>query len=41
MEGRGRVRLDCTGPLIVPDAGHFLQWEAAATFNKLTAMFCR
>jgi pimeloyl-ACP methyl ester carboxylesterase len=33
--------LDCTGPLIVPDAGHFLQWEAADTFNKLTALFCR
>jgi pimeloyl-ACP methyl ester carboxylesterase len=33
--------LDCTGPLIVPDAGHFLQWEAAATFNKITAAFCR
>jgi pimeloyl-ACP methyl ester carboxylesterase len=32
---------DCTGPLIVPDAGHFLQWESADTFNKLTAMFCR
>lgn len=33
--------LDCTGPLIVPDAGHFLQWEAADTFNKITAAFCR
>lgn len=33
--------LDCTGPLIVPDAGHFLQWEAAETFNKITAAFCR
>jgi pimeloyl-ACP methyl ester carboxylesterase len=33
--------LDCTGPLIVPDAGHFLQWEAAVTFNKITAAFCR
>lgn len=33
--------LDCTGPLIVPDAGHFLQWEAADTFNRITAAFCR
>ncbi len=33
--------LDCTGPLIVPDSGHFLQWEAAATFNGITAAFCR
>lgn len=33
--------LDCAGPLIVPDAGHFLQWEAAVTFNKITTAFCR
>jgi pimeloyl-ACP methyl ester carboxylesterase len=33
--------LDCTGPLIVPDSGHFLQWEAAETFTKITAAFCR
>jgi pimeloyl-ACP methyl ester carboxylesterase len=33
--------LDPTGPLIVPNAGHFLQWEAADTFNKITAAFCR
>ena len=33
--------LDCTGPLFVPNAGHFLQWEAAETFNKITAAFCR
>jgi pimeloyl-ACP methyl ester carboxylesterase len=32
--------LDCTGPLFVPNAGHFLQWEAAETFNKITAAFC-
>lgn len=32
---------DCTGPLFVPNAGHFLQWEAAATFNKIVAAFCR
>jgi pimeloyl-ACP methyl ester carboxylesterase len=29
----------CTGPLIVPNAGHFLQWEAADTFNKLVTLF--
>jgi pimeloyl-ACP methyl ester carboxylesterase len=33
--------LDCTGPLFVPNAGHFLQWEAATTFNKITTAFCR
>ena len=33
--------VDCTGPLFVPNAGHFLQWEAAETFNKITAAFCR
>jgi pimeloyl-ACP methyl ester carboxylesterase len=31
---------DCTGPLFVPRAGHFLQWEAADTFNKITVAFC-
>jgi len=33
--------IDCTGPLFVPRAGHFLQWEAAETFNKITTAFCR
>ena len=33
--------IDCTGPLFVPNAGHFLQWESADTFNKITAAFCR
>lgn len=33
--------IDCTGPLVVPNAGHFLQWEAAGTFNKITAAFAR
>ncbi len=33
--------IDCTGPLFVPNAGHFLQWEAADTFNKITTAFCR
>jgi pimeloyl-ACP methyl ester carboxylesterase len=31
--------LDRTGPLIVPGAGHFLQWEAAETFNAALAGF--
>ena len=30
--------LDCTGPLFIPKAGHFLQWEQADTFNRLTAL---
>jgi pimeloyl-ACP methyl ester carboxylesterase len=33
--------IDATGPVFIPRAGHFLQWEAADTFNKLTALFCR
>jgi pimeloyl-ACP methyl ester carboxylesterase len=33
--------IDCTGPLFVPNAGHFLQWESADTFNKITTAFCR
>ncbi|HEU5150987.1 MAG TPA: alpha/beta hydrolase [Iamia sp.] len=33
--------LDCTGPLIVPASGHFVPWEAAVTFAKITAAFCR
>jgi pimeloyl-ACP methyl ester carboxylesterase len=33
--------LDCTGPLVVPNSGHFIQWEAAETFNRLTALFAR
>ncbi len=33
--------IDCTGPLFVPNAGHFLQWEAAETFDKITTAFCR
>jgi len=32
--------IDCTGPLFVPNAGHFLQWESADTFNKLVTLFC-
>ena len=27
--------------LVVPGAGHFLMWEAADTFNRITAAFCR
>src|SRR5437868_144028 len=33
--------IDCTGPLFVPNAGHFLQWEAHDTFNQLTALFAK
>ena len=33
--------LEPTGPLVVPGAGHFLMWEAADTFNRITAAFCR
>jgi pimeloyl-ACP methyl ester carboxylesterase len=31
--------LDAIGPLFVPNAGHFLQWEAADTFNRLVTLF--
>ncbi len=27
------------GPLVIPDAGHFLQWERADVFNPLVARF--
>ncbi len=27
------------GPLVVPEAGHFLQWERADVFNPVTEMF--
>jgi pimeloyl-ACP methyl ester carboxylesterase len=33
--------IEPTGPLVVPGAGHFLMWEAADTFNRITAAFCR
>ena len=29
------------GPLIVPGAGHFLQWERAHVFNQAVTYFCR
>jgi pimeloyl-ACP methyl ester carboxylesterase len=32
---------DHVGPFIVRDAGHFLQWEAAAVFNGAVKAFCR
>ncbi len=32
---------DRTGPFVVPDSGHFLQWEAAGTFNAALAGFLR
>ncbi len=33
--------LDCIGPLIIADAGHFLQWEQAAIFNQVVKYFLR
>ena len=30
---------DRVGPLVVPGAGHFLQWERADIFNPTVAMF--
>jgi|SRR5882724_10201200 len=33
--------LECIGPLHVPDAGHFLQWEQAAIFNRAVSYFLR
>ena len=29
------------GPLVVPGAGHFLQWEHAHVFNQAIAYLCR
>ena len=28
-----------TGPVVIPGAGHFLQWERADLFNPLVAAF--
>jgi pimeloyl-ACP methyl ester carboxylesterase len=33
--------IDCVGPFVVPDAGHFLQWEQAGVLNRALAHFCR
>ncbi len=30
---------ECVGPFVVPGAGHFLQWEAAAVFNRALTHF--
>ena len=30
---------ECIGPLVVPGAGHFLQWEAADVFNRALTHF--
>ncbi len=30
---------DCVGPFVVPDAGHFLQWEQADVLNRALAHF--
>jgi pimeloyl-ACP methyl ester carboxylesterase len=32
---------NCIGPFTVPGAGHFLQWERAALFNRALAAFLR
>ncbi len=31
---------ECVGPFVVPDAGHFLQWERPDIFNSTTRWFC-
>jgi pimeloyl-ACP methyl ester carboxylesterase len=31
---------DLLGPLLVPRAGHFLQWERSDLFNRALSMFC-
>jgi pimeloyl-ACP methyl ester carboxylesterase len=31
---------ECVGPFVVPDAGHFLQWEQADVLNRALANFC-
>ena len=39
---RARVAFtECVGPFVVPDAGHFLQWERADVLNRALAHFCR
>jgi pimeloyl-ACP methyl ester carboxylesterase len=30
---------NCVGPFVVPGSGHFLQWEAADTFNRALTHF--
>ena len=38
---RARVAFtECVGPFVVPDAGHFLQWEQADVLNRALARFC-
>jgi pimeloyl-ACP methyl ester carboxylesterase len=38
---RARVAFtECVGPFVVPDAGHFLQWEQADVLNRALAHFC-
>lgn len=39
-----RARLaftECVGPFVVPNAGHFLQWEQAEVFNRALTYFLR
>jgi pimeloyl-ACP methyl ester carboxylesterase len=39
---RARVAFTaCIGPFVVPDAGHFLQWEQADVLNRALTQFCR
>lgn len=39
---RSRVAFtNCIGPFVVPDAGHFLQWEQAEVLNRALASFAR
>ena len=37
--GRAVAFTECVGPFVVPGAGHFLQWEAADTFNRALIHF--
>lgn len=30
---------DCVGPFVLPDVGHFVQWEAATTLNRTVTRF--
>jgi pimeloyl-ACP methyl ester carboxylesterase len=31
---------ECIGPFVVPECGHFVQWEAAPTLNRALRWFC-
>jgi pimeloyl-ACP methyl ester carboxylesterase len=32
---------ECIGPFVVPNCGHFVQWEAAGVLNRALSYFCR